>query len=423
MFKGEKGITLISLVITIIVLLLLSMIVISIVVGNDGIVERAKNADSVKRIADVKDNIEIWKLNTRVATERGKTAESRSDLLNRFENENLLTSEERQKIQESLDNGDYLIELNGEILDFSLTSIESIYGSINIGDIVYYNPTEGATPSDLTYTSIVGSALSGSNESGNGNSEQTFTATSADTEWIVIGKTNNQLKLMSKELKTTTSSSNLTLKGGQGWLYAEEQLHKICSIYGYGNGADKTKVITYKYGNYEIMNEEQTGTITGSGARSITLNDLQEFTETVLTHSENYQNLTNAVYVPSLNGTNVEGQCQEADKKINLVDTHRITSKSNFIFKQRYIPLENMIFKERYWLATRCIYSFANPMTFDVYRVLTNNINPVNLPTGYSDNIFHNWEDAAVRPIVYLEPSIELITSGRIGYDWDVKQL
>lgn len=44
MFKNQKGITLVALVITIIVLLILAGVTISLVLGNNGLIDRAKQA-------------------------------------------------------------------------------------------------------------------------------------------------------------------------------------------------------------------------------------------------------------------------------------------------------------------------------------------------------------------------------------------
>ena len=44
MFKGQKGITLVALVITIIVLLILAGVTISLTLGNEGIITRAQQA-------------------------------------------------------------------------------------------------------------------------------------------------------------------------------------------------------------------------------------------------------------------------------------------------------------------------------------------------------------------------------------------
>ena len=143
-----------------------------------------------------------------------------------------------------------------------------------VGDTVIYDPTKGVTDtSKLTYTSYKGTAKIG----GNGYGTQTVTAKSTNNEWIVLSTANNQIKVMSKEPIGDVSGGKknlFTLRREIGWLYAEEELHKACSIYGYGKGADKSKKFNYQIGNYQIPGEAQTRTITGSGARSITMEDI-----------------------------------------------------------------------------------------------------------------------------------------------------
>ena len=48
MFRGQKGITLVALVITIIVLVILAAVSISLVLGENGIITRANNAQKVQ---------------------------------------------------------------------------------------------------------------------------------------------------------------------------------------------------------------------------------------------------------------------------------------------------------------------------------------------------------------------------------------
>ena len=136
MFKSRKGITLISLVVTIIILLILSMIVIGIVVNNDGVIERAKSSDSATKMVNLKEQIEIWKMNTRLANERGKEPETIDNFLNRLKSENLLTDQDISKINEKINVGIYVVEINGEILNFSLESVESVYKNIKV-EILY----------------------------------------------------------------------------------------------------------------------------------------------------------------------------------------------------------------------------------------------------------------------------------------------
>lgn len=57
MLKGQKGITLVALVITIIVLLILAGVTISLVIGENGIINHAKNAgNEYQKAADKEAN-------------------------------------------------------------------------------------------------------------------------------------------------------------------------------------------------------------------------------------------------------------------------------------------------------------------------------------------------------------------------------
>ena len=66
--EKDSGITLISLVVTIIVLLILASISISIVMGQNGLLKRAKDAKVYQKVAEYKDEIELyysgWKIET-----------------------------------------------------------------------------------------------------------------------------------------------------------------------------------------------------------------------------------------------------------------------------------------------------------------------------------------------------------------------
>lgn len=57
--KNQKGITLVALVVTIIVLLILAGVSLSLVAGSDGILGRATNAVDKNQIATIKENVEL----------------------------------------------------------------------------------------------------------------------------------------------------------------------------------------------------------------------------------------------------------------------------------------------------------------------------------------------------------------------------
>ena len=59
--KGESGITLIALVVTIVVLLILAGITISLVFGSNGVIDKAQEANENTKIAQVREQLELAK--------------------------------------------------------------------------------------------------------------------------------------------------------------------------------------------------------------------------------------------------------------------------------------------------------------------------------------------------------------------------
>lgn len=301
------------------------------------------------------------------------------------------------------------------------------YMKVNIGDTILYDPTIGAQSSQLTYTSPIGSALGTNNISGNGHTEQTFTATSVDNEWIVIGKANDRLKLISKEPKFNTNNTAFYFSGGIAWLYMEEQLHRAASIYGYGNGADKNQVTMYQIGNPEIAGEVQNKTLTGSGARSLILDDIQEMTtrELIIPKSTaNTNNPTSEIYVPSLNGTNTMGRCQTTDMKKNLPYTWKQTMADEFKFKDEYRNLDKSVIfsvSRTNMIATRCIAATASQGTFHTYYTNSSGLSGQQNCYGNSTSLYSNGMARGLRPVVYLEPTVQLNETATPGR-WQLVQ-
>ncbi len=157
---------------------------------------------------------------------------------------------------------------------------------LELGQYVAYNPTvldkDGTKPvaeNLLTYTSYQGSGtISGSgylSEGDDGTDRgQMFTAQS-DLKWVIldINESTGAVTLLSEKSVKTDNNEEFYLKGAVGYLYAEEQLHKACSVYGHGFGADTNLMTTYKVGG---PFDEETRTLTGTGARSITIEDVNK---------------------------------------------------------------------------------------------------------------------------------------------------
>ena len=94
MFKQEKGITLVALVITIIVLLILAGVSISLVMGDNGVLSQANNAVNSTELASVKDEISMamTTVQTNYYATYGNTA-GRSTILGELTSATKLTNE------------------------------------------------------------------------------------------------------------------------------------------------------------------------------------------------------------------------------------------------------------------------------------------------------------------------------------------
>ena len=68
--RKMKGITLIALVVTIVVLLILAGVSINLVIGDNGIITRAKEAASQTEVASAKDDMELYLTGLRLTKEQ-----------------------------------------------------------------------------------------------------------------------------------------------------------------------------------------------------------------------------------------------------------------------------------------------------------------------------------------------------------------
>ena len=261
-FKGrkEKGITLIALVITIIVLLILAGVVIATLTGDNGILGKAKTAKTTNDEEKAKEQIKIAVMGS--YGDDGKL--NYEDLKKNLEQIGIkdLPNEASYPLEVTLDGVSATIEANGEV-NFTTSggytqtgdTITSPDGkTMKVGDYVNYDPTLEANASDLTYTSTA-------DKTGT-NSDQEFNATtykSAGYGWRVLGTSNGKIRLISEEFigagaYSDSSRTYYYLSGQNGFINGIEELNKISAIFGHGKGAEKATSITV-----EDINEITTG--------------------------------------------------------------------------------------------------------------------------------------------------------------------
>lgn len=251
---------------------------------------------------------------------------------------------------------------------------------VKVGDYVDYNPTIASKDgtkveeSKLSYTSPTGTA----SEHGNGKTEQTFKAT-ADTKWRVLSIKNGTVELISENvIKTFDTNSEFVLRGARGYLYAEQELNEACKIFGYGYGADTTKGGSYTVGG--PLDTLVTGKIEGTGARSITVEDINKIAGV---YEENGQmkysdgTIINSNYGDTTKPTeNIKFPTIDINKGDNITGISKLAQLKNvknteYSYKKDKMAnqdISEILFENNYWLASRSIntesYSFCVSFVF-----------------------------------------------------------
>lgn len=222
--KENRGITLIALVITIIVLLILAGISIATLTGENGILTKANDAKTETRGASVEEARDLWKINqeTDNYTENG-TAQTLEELIADLINQNLLTEDEKDQILGNTSKG---IEATGQVTIGSRTIIfkeKELTDYVKIGDYVDYHPTEVKTPYDKfgeTYT---------------GYANATDIGQDSDLQWRVLNiNSNGTIDLIS----ASPTSKSVYFKGARGYNNGVAILNDYCKTM-YSNASKK----------------------------------------------------------------------------------------------------------------------------------------------------------------------------------------
>ncbi len=413
--------------ITIIVLLILAGVSIAMLTGDNGLLTKAESAKEETRGASVQEARDLWKTNQEAdKNTKDETAKTLEDLLNDLESQKLITSKERVTIEET-----------GEVTIGSRNIVfkeKELTDYVKIGDYVDYNPTVSdksgtlVETSKLSYSSPKGTGK----EHGNGNSIQNFTAT-ADTKWRVLNIENGTVELISEDVIKPSGGSNFYLKGTSGFLYAEQELNEVCKIFGYGYGADITKG-----GNYTVggpLDTPITGRIEGTGARSITIEDINKkagvyedksdgqmkYSDGTIINSSygNTTNPTSNLLYPTIN--EISGYAGPGGK--NLKYTDYMYDKS----KIASVDVQNMLFNgANYWVSTRCFSSEPDAGYYHVRYVYEERVSSFIMVEAYAGSItspaMSIEVSVGVRPVVSLKSDvIDINTDYSTEGEWKLK--
>ncbi len=355
-YKSQRGITLIALVITIIILLILAGISIA-ALTNQGLLKNAKEAQN--------------------ATE--KAEEEQGKVLNEYEDE----------INKYLENDDKTVEkLVDKVND----------GTIKIGDYVKYTPDTASTDAILQELST----YSGSD------ANTTSTLTQESLNWRVLDIKDGQVRLIS-ELPTT---SKIILNGYNGYNNAVKLLDDTCSIL-YTNKKLASKVQNIKIEDIQDKLLEKNYT-------NITLNYGGTFIPTDKYYYPNIFIKEKEQKVNGIAGTELDVSEQEklinqtteteaTSLEVKYTYWFRTMAENDFSDSIYYkLFINNGDNYQAYWMSSRCIYADSAYAYFGIRALGYGNVDAGLL--YYSNNNEKSF-NFAFRPCITLNPNVQIDTA------------
>ena len=284
--KKNKGITLIALVVTIIVLLILAGISISMLTGQNGILNRAQEAKEKTQVANEKEAINIAAMEALTDGKGTITKENLTKAMKSNLGKNDIELTGNGPWQYVGSDGAYTIGTSGKVAqgwvyvyDNTQSVKEAPVGvtngkiTLNIGDYINYNPgTEASYTSEVGITQNQSYTTNGPDWSGkiqdwpgykasdyqaalddpensdkknygNGAERKTYLASQANSvKWQVIGGDEEKGELLI--FANNNVGDNLQLKGITGYLHGVDELNNACNVYGQGKGATGGRSLT-----------------------------------------------------------------------------------------------------------------------------------------------------------------------------------
>mgnify|MGYP004583673539 CR=1 FL=1 len=282
--KKNKGITLIALVVTIIVLLILAGISISMLTGQNGILNRAQEAKEKTQVANEKEAIGLATMDALTEGKGTITKEILTKTMKSYLGKNDIELTGNGPWQYVGSDGAYTIGASGKVsqgwvyvYDENQTVKEAPIAvtngkiTLNIGDYINYDPgTEASYTSEIgieqtsTYTTNgpdwsgkirnlngykasdyqvkLDDTSNNDKNQGNGYGIQNYSSNQANNiKWQVIGADEETGDLL---IFANNKISDLKLRGITGYINGVNELNKACNVYGHGNGATGGRSLT-----------------------------------------------------------------------------------------------------------------------------------------------------------------------------------
>ena len=353
--KSTRGITLIALVITIIILLILAGISIS-ALTNQGLFKNAKIAQNATEKAEA---------------EQGKTLNEYEDEINKYLSNNDKTEE---------------------------TLVDKVNdGTIKIGDYVKYTPNTASTDSILQELNT----YSGSDKN------TTSTLTQESLNWRVLDIKDGQVRLIS-ELPTT---STITLSSYNGYNNAVKLLDNTCSTL-YTNKQLASKVQNIKIEDIqEKMVETDYSKFNSNYGKTFT--PTNKYYANILTkEKEQKVNGTAGTELGLSEQTELINQTtktQATSLEVKYTYWNKAMTANDFKDSKYYeLLINNGSSYPVYWMSSRCVDAGSSNACFNVRNVFSGGVNARGL--CHSIDIERSG-GYAFRPIITLNSNVQIDTA------------
>ena len=404
--KEDKGITLVAMIISIIVLLILATVSISLVINN-GILDKAKSAVDKYSDGENEEQIKLAYQEHQMAKYTGTDMSDIEYMIDSLEktygdNNVTITKEDETYI--------VTLKINNINKNYYLNNGQTgIYKTVEdygvqIGDYISYDCYTGVKSDDLYYKSL--STL-------NGDSDQEFEVTENDKtrKWRVLetNSTGNLMITTADPIQTKTGN-NYTLKGKAGYVNGPDELNNISKIYGHGLGAVDSRSIKVEDVN-KITGQHLNDTFAkytytkNADDGKIYLNNVEKSNATIFLYYENnnpkgeWKQLKSGETSPEIENTYYSYNIGTTTKTLKLI---------------RYNDDETT--NASYWLASRAEYCQSIALRYLVQYVAEGSLRNYYLGIFESSGGSHTRSNG-VRPVIVLDSNIKFTGSSENGWE------
>ena len=448
--NDEKGITLIALVITIIVLIILAGVAINMLSGDNGILRQAAEAREQTEEQSTLEQVRLAVTTSMMNTGHEIDPSILKTELEKIDGVTLPDGEISLPVSIEVDGTRYGIDAEGEsyVETWYYTDDNKITNgttTIELGDEINYNPAVDENGATVTAEYISPTSKNGyTSQDTDSEGGQKYVATAfdqyADDEtfaWRVLGVEKGQILIMPTKNATTGSNSNGYFRLGtssstnftnsqNAYVNAVNELDSISAVYGHGKGADGARSVKvedvnnitgyipeeekqgagniYGYGNEVTYSKEEDGYIyyDWSGAA---------------THPTKgrYQNFTY--------WTGSEWKTLGVGESVTLTkncynyyapDYKEISPKANDnVYSLLFDGIEDDLY---YWLGSSYVSTNVDRAYLGVFLVYDSNVSS-NDGDLFDSSGFASDGDYGVRPAVYLKSDINLTPNETNAWD------